>query len=424
MHDHRTSNVSIQGASAVADVLPLVERLLGDSPALGAGLRGPTWIDLDDFAPGALSLVCDHLDECAPRCVVNVFGQHSASETLDVDVFERDATESVDKLPAFVVQEVSAGICDAVMKFCNKQFTLAPNLGAALTTSKGALSATQLARVPLCDIWSGDSLAITECNEAREAEVNANRVGIGSFCGRDLDVENDVPLARPSRQDRGLRFTWKITVPTHLDIAGHADERELPVLANTEPVANAEVGRAVVVPSLKAREASGYAAPYATEERLESFVDLPHHLLLSGRRPAPDVRQVATDCRETGDLLVSLDADALPVSHNAMLKGSIVKLAEVRKHLAQEHTLRPVRLDAVFVAQQHSAAFQTANKLADDVRDCASALLGVGGNNFVLRFWKSDVDRALLLCHKVDHNAICITHQPLDERKGGVSSVR
>lgn len=357
MHDHRRSNVSIEGASATTAVCSFGERFLGDGPALRARLGGTARVDLDELASGAFSLVANHLDELPPRGVVNFFGQHAASETLDVQVFDGDPTEAIDKLPALFVQEVPARISDVRLMLRDSELALATHLRAPLATGKGALKAAELGGVAPRDARAVDGLAVAHRNETRQPEVDTNRVGAGAFGCRDFNVKHRVPLARVAGEDHRLRLTWQIAVPAHLDLAGGADERELAVLADRHAVADAEVGGVIAVASAEPGEARRLATPAATEECLERLVEFPHHLLLSGRGPASNVRKVSADDGQTGDLLVNADRDALLVGADAVFESGIVELAEVAQHLTQERGLRPVRFDAVAVAQRrHSAA--------------------------------------------------------------------
>lgn len=420
MHDHRRSNVSVEAASAIAAVLSDRERFLGDGPALWARLGGAARVDLDKLATGTFSLVANHLDELPPRGVVNFFGQHAARKTLDVQVFDSDATEAIDELPALFVQEVSAGISDVCLMLRDGSLALAADLRAALASGKCALERSQLAGVALGDARTVDGLAVAQRGEARQPEVETDAVGARPLDGSNLDVEDCVPLTGVAGEDHRLRLARQVAMPANLDLTRNADEGQLAVLADRHAVANTEVGCVIAVASPEAREARLVATLDPAEERLEGLVELPHHLLLCGCGPAPNVRQVAADDRQAGDLIVGADRDALLVGADAVFEGGVVELTEVAQHLAQERSLRPVRFDAVAVAQQHLAAFQTANELTDDVRDRASVLIGVGGNNFVLRLRKPDVDRALLFCHKAECDVIRITNQEL--KQGGATS--
>jgi len=48
---------------------------------------------------------------------------------------------------------------------------------------------------------------------------------------------------------------------------------------------------------------------------------------------------------------------AAAVGRNALLEAGVVELAEVREHVAEGGGLRPVRLDAVLVAQHGHVSF-------------------------------------------------------------------
>ena len=366
MHDHRRSNVSIKGASAVTAVLSFGERFLGDGPALGARLRSATRIDLDELASGAFSLVANHLDELPPRGVVNFLGQHAARETLDIQVFDGDATEAIDELPALLVQEVSTRISGVRLMSGDGELALAAHLRAQLAAGKGALQSAQLAGVPLRDVRTGNRLSVAERHQSRKAHIQPDAIGACPLDRRNLDMKDDVPLARIAAQDAGLRLGRKVAMPAHLDLAGNADETEFPALADRHAVAHTKVSGVVAVASPEPGEPGLVATLDPAEEGLEGLIELPHHLLLSGRGPAPDVREVAPNDRQARDLLVDADRDALFVGANAVFERGVVELAKVAQHLTQERGLRPVWFDAVAVAQRwHSAALLVLDVAAD-----------------------------------------------------------
>jgi hypothetical protein len=66
----------------------------------------------------------------------------------------------------------------------------------------------------------------------------------------------------------------------------------------------------------------------------------------------PERLRLAQERREKRRL-VTPDRDAVPVGGDPMFQRRIVEVAEVGKHLRQRGSLRPVRLDAVAIAQDH-----------------------------------------------------------------------
>ena len=379
MHDHRRSNITIENASARTAVCALGERFLGDSIALRALLARSPRVDFDELATGAFSLVADQRNELPPRGIMNGLRKHPACEAFDVEIFDRDATEAIDDCTTLLVQEVAAGAGDVRLMRCDGELALAADVRASLAPSERTLKATKLALGALREVRAIDSLAVAERDEAAQADVDADALGAGTLDGCDLDVKDDVPFARVAAEDAGLRLTRKLPMPPHADLAGNADEAQFARFADRHSVADAEVCGVISVASPETRKASRSAALYATEERLVGFIQLAEHLLLSGRGPAPLVRQVATDLGECHDLLVTLDRDAVLVRVDAVFESGVVKLTEIAKHLRQRSRLRPVGFDAVAIAQQHGLfALLIFDVLADscfgDVPDRASEI--------------------------------------------------
>lgn len=367
MHDYRRSNVTVENASAITAVCALGQRLDCDSPAFRARLGSSARIDKLDLTASIRSFVGDQRDELSPRGVVHILGEHSSRKAFDIEVFERDASETVDELTAFFMQEVAAGVAGVGLKLGHGGTALATHLRSALGTGEGALQTTELGGVALCDALALDECAVAQGGEAGQSEVDADALSAGAVNGGNIEVQNEIPLASISREDCGLGFARPCAVPASLDLTGHADESKLPGLSQAQAVTEHEVCGVVAVAGFETRKAGSIAALAAGEERLERLVELSHHLLFSGAGPASDMRKVATDSRQARDLLVSADRNTLAISENAVLKTGVVKLAKVREHFGQERGLRPVRLDAEFVAQHghRSDAFLVLDVLAD-----------------------------------------------------------
>src|ERR1700730_14136658 len=134
MYDLCRGNVPVENAAALAAVHSISQRFLGNDPALGARLGSSPRINLDELAPGACSLVCEHRGQLRPRGIVDMFRQHAGGETLDVEVFDGDAAESGDEISGHLVQVVAAGIADARLQRRHGSLALAADPGNHLST--------------------------------------------------------------------------------------------------------------------------------------------------------------------------------------------------------------------------------------------------------------------------------------------------
>lgn len=355
MYDYCRRNVPVERAAAITAVLALDQRLGDNSPALRARLGSSSRINRHDLTTSICSFVGDHRSQLRPRGVVHMLRQHTTGEALDVQIFNRDAAETVDQIAGEFVQHVTTARRDVRLMLGESDPTFAPRLRPSLAAGEGALQTAQSRGVALGNVWASNHLAVAQRDERCEAHVDADALGAGTLGSRDFDVKDHVPPARIARQDCALGAARQIAVPAHLDLTRDADKAELTALADCQAVTNTEVGSVIPVARTEAREASFLTTFDAAEESGERLVELTHHLLFGRRGPASDVRQIASDHGQARDLLVRADRDAFLVSSDAVFEGGVVKLAEVGKHLRQKRGLRPIRLNAEFVAQQHGS---------------------------------------------------------------------
>jgi hypothetical protein len=110
MHHHRSSNVPVENAPALTAVFALGQRFCSDESALRAFLRGSSRIDLDKLDTGTCSLVFEHCGQLRPRGVVDVLGKHTPRQAFDVEVFDCDPAESIDKAPGDSVKMIAATV--------------------------------------------------------------------------------------------------------------------------------------------------------------------------------------------------------------------------------------------------------------------------------------------------------------------------
>lgn len=384
MHNLSRSHIAIQGTTAFAAVLSDRECLGGYNPAFRAGLRSATRIDFDEHDIGAFSLISQLRNDQSPRGVMHMLSEHPGCQALDIEVFDGDPAETVDQIAAELVTEIPAAIADPGVVSSQRGHALAPDLGAALASGHGALTATQPLGCALRPARTGDCLAVAQRHECGQPHVDANDVRPGAFDGFDLDVEDDEPFARLPGKDCALGLTWHFAVPAHLDFARQADDAKLARFADRQSIADAKVSGVVASGGAKAWEADLGTAPDPAEECLESLVQLAQHLLLSGAGPAALIWNVAPDDWQRHDLLVALDRDALAVSLNAVLQPGVVKPAEVAQHFAQRCGLGAVRFDPEFVREDHLPAL-----LAFDVGADSLDLISDGRGRPSKAFYKS-----------------------------------
>lgn len=359
MYDHCRSHVAIQGATAIAAVFSGRERFGGNRSALRASLGSAARINLNQFNTSICSFVSKVGDDLRPRSIMDVLSEHPGRQAFDVEVFDGDPTETAHKISRDLVAQVAPTVADPGVIGGEHRDAFAARFGATLAPGNGALPAAQTFSRALRPIRPGFDVPIRQDDKAGQPQIDPDATWPSAFNGTHLNVKDDVPLAGLPCQDRGLRLAGQRTVPSHLDLAGHADKSDLARLAQSKPVADPKISGVVAVAGAKAWEPRLGTASNATEERLEALIKLAHHLLLGGTRPAANVRQFAPDLRKGCDLLITFDADALPVGEDAMLKCGVVEGAKVRKHLRQGRSLRLVGVDSVLVGEYQEAGLRS-----------------------------------------------------------------
>src|SRR5690606_24255358 len=108
-----------------------------------------------------------------------------------------------------------------------------------------------------------------------------------------------------------------------------------------------ELGRVKAGTGTEAREAAATG-----KERLERLVQPAENLLLGAEGPSGELRRSAADSLQLVCLHLVRHGDVTTAPGiDALFQSGVIELAKVRKHLPERSGLRPVRLDAVFVAQ-------------------------------------------------------------------------
>jgi len=357
MHDRRSSNVTVENASARTAVRTLGQRFRGDRVALRAFSAGSSWVDFDQFATGAFSLIANERNELAPRGIIDRLRKNAAGEALNVQSLDRDATKAVNDLSGVLVQEVAAGIGNVRMMPSNCGLALAVNIRSPFASGERALQSTKLCGVALREVWTLDYFTVALSNERRQPHVQSDHIRAGALGRRDVDVKNDEPFVRVAGENAGLGLARHLPMPTDFDFAGDAYEGQLSRCPDRHAIADAKVRGVIAVASPKTRKSRRLPALHPGEKRFVGLIQFPQHLLLSCGRPSTLVRKVASDLRQRHNLFVALDRNAALVGADPMLQGPVVQRTEIAEHLRQRNLLRFVRLNAVAIRKDHGALY-------------------------------------------------------------------
>lgn len=243
MHDHRRNLVPITNEAALTAVQALAERFVGDGPTSRTRRACTAWLNLDQLDPGSLSLVVEHRSECCPCGIVNIPRQIRAigEHWLNLQVFNRDAVVSLNKIMRNLMQVVTTLIGDALVSFGKLMHALRSALGIALAAGNRALTAAHLTQCAFRPVWPHDRITGGQSNEFWKAEIDTDAALTLSFANRDLDVKDHVPFAVLAGEDCRCRFARQHAMPANAEFAGNANNTELAVLAQGKAITNARI---------------------------------------------------------------------------------------------------------------------------------------------------------------------------------------
>jgi hypothetical protein len=236
-----------------------------------------------------------------------VLGERRTRKAFHVEVFDTDPTESVNKFTGTLVQVIVPLRSVMRSRLGESGLALRPRPGASLAADNSALATAQFSSGSFVQLRSLDFLSSAESSQAGKANINADGVGASTLDGRHLDVEDDRPLAALVRENCTGRFVRQLTVPSHLDLSGHANESDLARFAERETVANAKLSSVKSGPCWKVRET---VAP--GKERLEGLIEVPKHLLFSREGPPRESGRGASHGLQFVGLHLISDRDTLP----------------------------------------------------------------------------------------------------------------
>jgi hypothetical protein len=189
-HDITRSNQTASGA----DVLSIREFLPHLCSAC-ACLTCSTWVDSLQRATSTFSLVRKFRKEGCPTRIVYRLGEHAACQAFDVQIFNRNYTEVLDKPERKLVLKLMSLVLDSLVNFLQQRNSFTATVRAFPAASNLALSTAQLRFRSLIPAWVRDRLVIGQVSEFLQPNVNPNFVSVHRQCIRfALYGETGVPL--------------------------------------------------------------------------------------------------------------------------------------------------------------------------------------------------------------------------------------
>lgn len=129
--------------SADGAIVPTIREGFGHVRSAHARLRGSARVCLRIEPASVFCFVGDKSEELRPSCVVNGLRQHSASESLHVQILDGDEAGLVDQLARFLVVEVAPLVSDMNVRALQQQHRFAAPVSALLAPGDLSLAAPQ-----------------------------------------------------------------------------------------------------------------------------------------------------------------------------------------------------------------------------------------------------------------------------------------
>lgn len=322
------------------------ERLSDCCPAK-TGLRRTGRIYLNKHASGAFSLVRDHVQELRPSGIVNALGEHSACQTLDVQIFDRDQSVVVNDLSRLFVMEISALIADVVVPPLEQKHGLAPPVRTFLPSRYAPLQAAEfgLSIAEPARVLNHD--AVAQCGKGGKADVDTGHVRAeGQRFRFALNREDSKPPTRFTLNQESLNYSIKRAVQLYFD---GPDFRE-PEFVATKSIANLPECQTVVTAcGSETRIASLLttldAAKKPGKSKMDTLKDIFKYLGVNCR----NVVSILFNLWQLQYLIEERNRFSFKVpSVTSLLQGAIVKLCAYCKSVFESRSLTFGGINPVF----------------------------------------------------------------------------
>src|SRR5690606_5846116 len=169
-------DISIKDKTALRTPMQANTQFLGnDTTTAGARLTGVPWVNCDHSRTSLFRFVREVRQQLTPPGVVDALGKFGATETVNVQVFNRNQGEPINQLATELVGHIPALIGNLAVRFGNLLASLVPAAGELFAARQPALLLSQLP-LGLAEVARGlGGLAGREGCQGRNATVDADR---------------------------------------------------------------------------------------------------------------------------------------------------------------------------------------------------------------------------------------------------------
>jgi hypothetical protein len=312
--------------STIQTKMPPIGERLADFCATDARLRSASGIHSNKHAPGAFSLVRDHVQELSPACIIDRLREHPRSQAFYIQILDRDQSVFVDQLPRFFVVKVRALTADVSVYALKNLHGLTPPVRAFCATAYTPLRDPQAGSPRAVVARILNRSAVAQSRQRSQSNVHADCVRVE---GQRLRLNFASQDRKPSacftfdgqRLDRA--FDWSVEFDS--DVADLRDAE----LVTGQSVADLSEGHGVITTNrLETRIARLLLYLHATKERLKGQINTLQDIFKGVGVYFGYVRANGFDfCKLTCLRFIPNRLAFYPPSIAPFLKSGIVKLA-------------------------------------------------------------------------------------------------
>lgn len=328
-----------------AKMLSHGERLADFCPT-NTSLRCTARVNFHKHTSGTFSLVRKHEEESCPPSIVNTFGEHSARQSFNVQVFDSNQPVVVDNLPRFFVMKVTSLVADVIVPTLKQKARLAPSVRTFLSSAHAPLQATKFGLSLAEPARILNHGAVTHCGERGQSHVDTDHVGIKSQRFRfTFNREDGKPSARFTFYQESFDYPFQRAMQLNLDVPDPGE----PELVTLEGVTNQSKRDAVITTyGSETRVACPLASLDAQEERAERQVNALQNVFKNGGMDGRNVFSSLFNLRQLQYLVKERDRFSLDVpSVTPLLQSGVVKLGANSKRALQRYDLAFCWIDPI-----------------------------------------------------------------------------
>lgn len=310
--------------------MPAIRERLTNGCPTGACLTRATRVNFYQQSPGAFSLVRKHKDKVRPPSIVNTLSEHSARQSFDVQILDRDQSILVDQRTTKLVVEVAPLVACYNVRPLQQENGLAPAIRPFLATADAALGDSQRGlSVPIPSrVLNGRTVA--QGSEVRQADIHSDCARAEWQRSRlDFASEQRIPTSGLTLDGQSLNVSLKWTVNLNANLADFRDAQFI----SLKDIADQPQRETVIAPRrTEARVARLLPCFHTSKKRLKRKIDALQSRL---QRPGVDRGHVLTDRPDRRELKILIEPrNRLPFqlpSITSLLKRCVVKLAANRQ---------------------------------------------------------------------------------------------